>query len=85
LKKDLTNLPKVIFIDETSRYDYIKMKLLSEAAQHYGIVVYAAGDFDQISAESTIKINDIPINLGPKRLNFIRSPKLGVSFRTLNN
>lgn len=84
LKKDLTNLPKVIFIDETSRYDYIKMKLLSEAAQHYGIVVYAAGDFDQISAESTIKINDIPINLGPKRLNFIRSPKLGVSFRTLN-
>jgi hypothetical protein len=32
LKKDLTNLPKVIFIDEASRYDYIKMKLLSEAA-----------------------------------------------------
>lgn len=85
LKKDLTNLPKIIFIDEASRYDYVKMRLLSEAAQHYGIAIFAAGDFDQISAESNIKINETPINLGPKRLNFIRSSKLGISFRTLNN
>lgn len=32
LKKDLTDLPKIIFLDEASRYDYVKMKLLSEAA-----------------------------------------------------
>jgi hypothetical protein len=32
LKEDLKDLPKIIFVDEASRYDYVKMKLLSEAA-----------------------------------------------------
>ena len=32
IKEDLKDLPKVIFLDEASRYDYVKMKLLSEAA-----------------------------------------------------
>ena len=90
LKEDLKDLPKVIFIDEASRYDYIQMRLLSEAAQHYGIAVLAAGDFDQISAESSIVINEGTENeqgllFQPNRLNFIRSPKLGLSFRTLNS
>lgn len=85
LKKDLKDLPKVIFVDEVSRYDYVKMKLLSEAAQHYGIVVLAAGDFDQISAKSSIMVNKKKIDFSPNRLNFIRSPKLGLSFRTLNS
>ena len=85
LKEDLKDIPKIIFIDEASRYDYVKMKLLSEAAQHYGIAVFAAGDFDQISAESNITIKGTPYNLSPNRLNFIRSPKLGLSFRTLNS
>jgi hypothetical protein len=61
------------------------MKLLSEAAQHYGIVILAAGDFDQISAESKLVIDKKEYNMSPHRLNFIRSPKLGLSFRTLNN
>lgn len=88
LKEDLQNLPKVIFIDEVSRYDYVQLKLLSEAAQHYGIAILAAGDFDQITAEASIKEegkNGSVYNLNPHRLNFIRSPKLGVSFRTLNS
>lgn len=91
LNKDLKNLPKVIFIDEVSRYDYIQMKLLSEAAQHYGIAILAAGDFDQISAEKSIKLELKKgeglrdITFSPQRLNFIRSPKLGLSFRTLNS
>ena len=86
LKEDLKDLPKIIFIDEASRYDYDQMKLISEAAQHYGIAVLAAGDFDQISAESRIKDKDgNTYNLSPHRLNFIRSPKLGLSFRTLNS
>lgn len=86
LKEDLKDLPKIIFIDEASRYDYVQMKLISEAAQHYGIAVLAAGDFDQISAESRIKDDKENIyNLSPHRLNFIRSPKLGLSFRTLNS
>lgn len=86
LKEDLKDLPKIIFIDEASRYDYVQMKLISEAAQHYGIAVLAAGDFDQISAESRIKDKDgNTYNLSPHRLNFIRSPKLGLSFRTLNS
>ena len=90
LKEDLRDLPKIIFIDEASRYDYIQMKLLSEAAQHYGIAVLAAGDFDQISAESSVVINEDTDNkqeliFKPNRLNFIRSPKLGLSFRTLNS
>lgn len=85
LKKDLTNLPKIIFIDEASRYDYIQMKLLSEAAQHYGIVILAAGDFDQISASSTIESNGQVMKFRPNRLNFIGSSKLGLSFRTLNS
>lgn len=85
LKEDLVDLPKVIFLDEASRYDYVQMKLLSEAAQHYGIVILAAGDFDQISAVSTITTPDKKtVHLSPNRLNFIRSPKLGLSFRTLN-
>ena len=86
LKEDLKDLPKIIFIDEASRYDYVQMKLISEAAQHYGIAVLAAGDFDQISAESRIKDDQgNTYNLSPHRLNFIRSPKLGLSFRTLNS
>lgn len=86
LKEDLKDLPKIIFIDEASRYDYVQMKLISEAAQHYGIAVLAAGDFDQISAESRIKDEQgNTYNLSPHRLNFIRSPKLGLSFRTLNS
>lgn len=85
LKENLKDLPKVIFIDEASRYDYIQMRLLSEAAQHYGIAVLAAGDFDQISAESSVKIGDQQFEFRPNRLNFIRSPKLGLSFRTLNS
>lgn len=91
LKEDLTDLPKIIFIDEASRYDYVQMKLVSEAAQHYGITVLVAGDFDQISAESQIlqktKDGDAEISLGltPNRLNFIRSSKQGVSFRSLNS
>lgn len=89
LKEDLEDLPKVIFLDEASRYDYIQMKLLSEAAQHYGIIVLAAGDFDQISASNNIKFKkdgkDGNINLSPNRLNFIGGAKLGVSFRTLND
>jgi hypothetical protein len=46
LKEDLTNLPKIIFLDEASKYDYIQTKLLTEAAQHYGIIILAAGDID---------------------------------------
>lgn len=89
LKEDLVDLPKIIFIDEASRYDYIQTKLLMEAAQHYGIVILAAGDFDQISARARLHHKpDDPnsfIDLSPARLNFIRSSKLGVSFRTLNS
>jgi hypothetical protein len=89
LKEDLVDLPKIIFIDETSRYDYIQIKLLVEAAQHYGIVILAAGDFDQISARARLHHkpgdSDSFIDLSPARLNFIRSSKLGVSFRTLNS
>ncbi len=85
LNKDLSSLPKIIFIDEASRYDYIQMKLLSEAAQHYGIVILAAGDFDQISAESIIPYKSEGISFAPQRLNFIGGSKLGLSFRTLNS
>ena len=85
LKEDLKDLPKVIFLDEASRYDYVKMKLLSEAAQHYGIAVFAAGDFDQISAKSSLEVDGKMVDFAPHRLNFIRSSKLGLSFRTLNS
>ena len=85
LREDLKDLPKIIFIDETSRYDYVQMKLLSEAAQHYGITVLVAGDFDQISATSHVKDGDNEFNFTPNRLNFIRSSKQGVSFRSLNS
>ena len=89
LKEDLVDLPKVIFIDEASRYDYVQMRLLSEAAQHYGIAILAAGDFDQISVETVLDL-DSPTGkkqliMSPNRLNFIFSPKLGLSFRTLNS
>jgi hypothetical protein len=85
LRKDLSNVPKLILIDETSRLDYVKMKLIEEAAQHYGIAVWAAGDFDQISAQNDIIIDGQTYTLEPHRLNFIHSAKLGLSFRTLND
>lgn len=85
LNENLKDLPKIIFIDEVSRYDYVQMKLISEAAQHYGIAVLVAGDFDQISAVSKIEHNKHEMELSPQRLNFIRSSKQGVSFRSLNS
>lgn len=89
LKEDLTDLPKIIFLDEASRYDYIQMHLLSKAAQHYGIAVLAAGDFDQISASTSVTYKENgkerKVHLSPHRLNFINSSKLGLSFRTLNS
>ena len=89
LKKDLKDLPKVIFVDEASRYDYVQMRLLKEAAQYYGIAVLAAGDFDQISASASLHYDKSDsskvANFAPSRLNFIGGSKLGVSFRTLNS
>lgn len=85
LKKDLLNVPKIIFIDEVSKYDYVQMKLLSEAAQHYQCIIYAAGDFDQISASSVIKHENTELSFNPNRLTFIRNSKLGLSFRSLNS
>lgn len=85
LKKDLPNVPKIIFIDEVSKYDYVQMKLLSEAAQHYQCIIYAAGDFDQISASSVIRQGKQELRFNPNRLTFIRSSKLGLSFRSLNS
>lgn len=82
-----TNLPKVVFIDEISHYNQQEISMIEQWAKENGIVVLTAGDFDQDTLTSfisnkNISTQDIGVTLN--RNNFIRSPKLGVSLRTLN-
>lgn len=83
----IADAPKVIFIDEISHYNQQEVSMIEQWAKEHGTVVLTAGDFDQdtsIAFIDDVKYKENPVSVTLNRNNFIRSPKLGVSLRTLN-
>lgn len=83
----IANAPKVIFIDEISHYNQQEVSMIEQWAKEHGTIVLTAGDFDQdtsIAFIDDVKYKGNPVSVTLNRNNFIRSPKLGVSLRTLN-
>lgn len=83
----IADAPKVIFIDEISHYNQQEVSMIEQWAKEHGTIVLTAGDFDQdtsIAFIDDVKYKGNPISVTLNRNNFIRSPKLGVSLRTLN-
>lgn len=85
----LTDVPKIIMIDEISKFNNLEMDLLNKFARKYGVTIITAGDFDQSTATGEFKLEykgrEIPMTLESNRLDFIRAMKLGVSMRTTNS
>ena len=54
---DKKELPKVIIIDEVSRFTDTELKIINEFAKIHGIPVITAGDLHQISAVGKCEIN----------------------------
>lgn len=79
-----TEVPKIIFIDEITHYNQQELSMIEQFAKENGIIVLTAGDTDQDTQVVYSKIEDKIFNNTINRNNFIRSPKLGVSLRTLN-
>lgn len=83
----IADAPKVIFIDEISHYNQQEVSMIEQWAREHGTIVLTAGDFDQdtsIAFIDDVKYKGNPVSVTLNRNNFIRSPKLGVSLRTLN-
>lgn len=83
----IADAPKVIFIDEISHYNQQEVSMIEQWAKEHGTIVLTAGDFDQdtsIAFIDDVKYKGNPVSVTLNRNNFIRSPKLGVSLRTLN-
>lgn len=83
----IADAPKVIFIDEISHYNQQEVSMIEQWAKEHGTIVLTAGDFDQdtsIAFIDDVKYKENPVSVTLNRNNFIRSPKLGVSLRTLN-
>lgn len=83
----VADAPKVIFIDEISHYNQQEVSMIEQWAKEHGTIVLTAGDFDQdtsIAFIDDVKYKGNPVSVTLNRNNFIRSPKLGVSLRTLN-
>ena len=80
--------PSLILIDEISKFSLYDLDLIDKFAKKYGISVITAGDFDQSGLNGFHRIQINGQNLrwitSLSRINFIRSPKLGVSMRTDN-
>lgn len=83
----IADAPKVIFIDEISHYNQQEVSMIEQWAKEHGTIVLTAGDFDQdtsVAFIDDVKYKGNPVSVTLNRNNFIRSPKLGVSLRTLN-
>lgn len=80
----VSDAPKVIFIDEISHYNQQELSLIEQFAKLNGTVVLTAGDLDQDTLTTYFEEGGKEFNVTINRNNFIRSPKLGLSLRTLN-
>lgn len=79
-----TNLPDIIFIDETSHYTALELELINEVVRRAGadgkiIKVFAAGDILQRGVD----LNEINYNVG--RVSGIFAPNLFLTIRAQNN
>ena len=57
--KDIPNVPKVIFIDEVSRFTTDELDLIDNFAKKNGISVIAAGDFNQSQTNYQLSLNEL--------------------------
>lgn len=80
----ITNAPKVMFIDEISHYNQQELSMIEQFAKLNGIVVLTAGDLDQDTLTTYFNQGGEDLNVTINRNNFIRTPKLGLSLRSLN-
>lgn len=83
-KPDLKNLPKYIFIDEVTHFNYAELQVLDYIADKYGIKLITFGDTYQNGA--IIKLNgsrEIPSNI--QDLFTWKTPKLKASIRPTSN
>ena len=81
-----TDAPKIMFIDEITHYNQQELSMIEQFARENGTVVLTAGDLDQDTQHAYVKLPEYKgdVNLTINRNNFIRTPKLGVTLRTLN-
>lgn len=95
---NISDLPKIIIIDEIGRFNAVELDLIQKAAAKYGITVIACGDLTQSVASG--KINDavkltssknpsvkmdVVLNLTLERAQIPHSFKLAVSMRETND
>ena len=80
----ITNCPKIIFIDEISKYTEIDLRLLERAALANGFIIIGLGDFDQINTKCDIKA-DIIYHLTSKSKQFYSAEKISIVIRAENN
>lgn len=78
------DVPRLIFIDEVTHYNQQELSMIEQYARENGIVVLTAGDLDQDTQVAYAKVEDKIADFTINRNNFIRTPKLGVTLRTLN-
>jgi len=58
LNTGLSQLPKIIIVDEISEFSQFDMTVLDDFATKNGIIVLAHGDFTQSGIYGTIKVNE---------------------------
>lgn len=80
----VTNCPKIIFIDEISKYTEIDLRLLERAALANGFIIIGLGDFDQINTKCDIQ-KDITYHLTSKSRQFYSAEKISIVVRAENN
>ena len=84
-----SSLPKLIIIDEISKFSSYDMDLIDQVARETGSTVLVLGDFDQsgVAGRHTVTINnqrfDWTVSL--EHTNFMSTLKLGVPMRTDNS
>ena len=83
-------LPKIIIIDEISDYSELDLRLIDKFASKYGISVIVSGDFAQSGLYGNVdwkfkshNRSDYKLELASTQ--FVRIPKLDISFRTENS
>ena len=89
LNDGITNLPKVIIIDEISEFSTFDIKVIDKFAQKHGIKVFAHGDFSQSGIYGRVEVDEglgTPVlhELGLKDVEFMRGFKSQLTFRSTN-
>lgn len=80
-----SNIPTLIIMDESTRFSQQDFLLSEKYQQEHGVASLATGDYDQLGAFGSTKIDDkTTLVFKTASDNFVHSPKLGTSMRTDN-